>query len=282
MKRFILYLLVLVLLCTGVVDTPFSFASRRKPKSDWLEEKSDHFLIYYKRTIPTSYIKEFTRRCERYYDVITERLGFNRFDFWLWDDRATIFLYSNNEEYLKETKRPAWSGGSVQIKKKIINTFYGKKDFFDTVLPHELSHIVLREFIRRRTRTPLWFDEGVACANELDSPRKYLMVAKKMVANNVAMTVPEMERITNPKELIIPSVFYAMSASLVIFLLENYKKKRFVRFCKELKEKNNFYKAMNKIYGIKNAEKMNAKFVAFLNSKKYNSIVNKKSYSVKW
>ena len=282
MRWFILYLLILALLFTGIASAPFSFASHDNPNDEWLEQKSDHFLIYYKETIPTSYVAEFIRRCEQYYNLITERLGFNRFNFWLWDDRATIFLYSTKEEYLANTQRPKWSGGSVQVKKKIIDTFYGKKDFFDTVLPHELSHIILREFIRTRTRTPLWFDEGVACVNEKDSPRKYLLAAKKMLDSNVAMTVPEMEKITSPDELIIPSVFYATSASLMIFLLEDYKKLKFVQFCKDLKEKNNFYKSMNRIYGIKNAEVLNTKFVAFLKSNKYNSILGKKSYDVKW
>ncbi|MBL7157554.1 MAG: hypothetical protein ISS92_05290 [Candidatus Omnitrophica bacterium] len=282
MKRFILYLSVLSLLFVSVRNMPAFCSFHKQAKNEWVEHKSDHFLIYYKDSISPSYIKQFTRKCEQYYDVITERLGFNRFDFWLWEDRAKIFLYSTHKEYVRDAQRPTWSGGLVHVRKKTISTFYGKKDFFDTTLPHELAHIILREFIGMRTRAPLWFDEGVACVNEKDSPRKYLLRAKKLVDRDITMTVPEMEKITSSDELIIPSVFYSMAASLMIFLLEDYKKKLFVKFCKELKEKNNFYKAMKKVYGIENAEVLNTKFLAFLKSGKYNSIMKKKSYSVKW
>ena len=134
----------------------------------WKEAKSEHFIISYRSGIPVDYVKEFTRKCERYYVLVTNRLGFNRFDFWLWEKRTKIFIYKTRADYLKATGRPGWSGSSVHVKKRFINTFYFEKGFFDTILPHELTHIILREFIGFKTEAPLWFDEGVASANEKD------------------------------------------------------------------------------------------------------------------
>jgi len=271
---------VIIALC---VFTRPSFAYQNKPlKKDWDEHKNTHFIIYYHEDVPITYIREFSKRCEKYYDVITDRLGFNRFDFWLWENRAKIYIYKSKENYTRDTQRPFWSGGSVQIKKKIVSTFYGKEDFFVTMLPHELSHIMLREVIGHKASVPLWFDEGVACANEKDSYLKYFVKAKIFTERNVSMTVSELERIADSTELIVPSVFYAVSAALVIFLLEDYKKEKFVEFCKALGDRVKFYEAMEKSYDIKNPEELNDKFLLFLKNKKHEDIVNSNDYNVDW
>ena len=272
-KRLISCLLVFILVFISVTSSV---------ASEWNEHKSTHFIIYYHPDISNQYIREFTRRCERYYGVITDRLGFTRFDFWLWEDRAKIFIYNTRDEYLKETGRAWWSGASVHIKKKHISTFYFEEGFFDVILPHELTHIILREFIGRNTKAPLWFDEGVACANEKDSYVKYLLVAKGLVEKGIYLSVPQLEKITDGKNLIVPNVFYATSASLIIFLLEDYKKRYFMEFCKELRDRNGFYKSMDKVYGIKDAEDLNVKFLRFLKSRSYEDIVNKESFNVEW
>ena len=264
------------------ISTTSSFAYTLKLRGSWNEYKSTHFIIYSHPSISNKYVREFTRTCERYYNLITERLGFNRFDFWLWEDRAKIFIYKSREEYLKETQRSEWSAASVHIRKNFINTFYFEEDFFDTILPHELTHIILREFIGLKTKAPLWFDEGVACANEEGSYLIYLLVTKGFAEKGICMSVSQMERITGAKELVVPSVFYPTAASLVIFLLENYKKRYFVEFCRELREGNTFYGAMNKVYGIEDAKNLNGKFLTFMRNKSYRDIVNSDSFSVEW
>ena len=96
------------------------------------------------------------------------------------------------------------------------------------------------------------------------------------------MSVSQMERIGRAKELVVPSVFYPTAASLIIFLLENYKKRYFVEFCRELKEGNTFYGAMNKVYGIKGAKDLNGKFLTFMKNRSYWDIITNDSFSVEW
>ena len=38
--------------------------------------------------------------------------------------------------------------------------------FFDTLLPHELGHIIFRDYIGFTAAVPLWFEEGVAIYQE--------------------------------------------------------------------------------------------------------------------
>lgn len=270
--------LLLSLLIVNLVNPAYAYDS--KPKGDWNEYKSTHFIIYSHPQITENYVKDFSKKCERYYDVITGRLGFNRFDFWLWEDRAKIFIYNSKEDYLGSAERPEWSGASVHVKKKYINTFYFAEDFFDVLLPHELSHIILREFIGLKARVPLWFDEGVAAANEKDSSTRYLLPAKRYVDKGVFIPIPQLDEV-GYADIKFPIHYYPMAAALVIFFLEEYNKTKFVEFCRELRDGNAFYKAMDKVYKIASARALNEKFLEFMN-KKSEEEIQKGGFAVEW
>jgi hypothetical protein len=147
--------------------------------------------------------------------------------------------------------------GQLHIRKKFINTYYFEKNFFENVLPHELTHIILREFIGADTEVPLWFEEGVACANEKDSFLKYLLPAKGFLQRQDPVSIAEIEQ----------------SRALGIFLLENYKRGSLVHLCWRLREKQDFYGAMDKVYGIKDAEALKEQFLLFLESETYGDIL---------
>ena len=274
--------IIFIMACViaSILNPTFAFGEK-KPKGFWSEHKSDHFIVYYHPTISRKYVKEFTRKCERYYDEIIDDFGFNRFDFWLFDDRAKIFIYKTQEEYIEHTGRPEWSGGSVHIQKRYINTFNFHEDFFNMALPHELTHIILREFIGLKADAPRWFDEGVASCKEKDAYLKYLMLAKGFVDEGIVLSISNMEEL-NDKKITMPSIFYAISASLIIFFLEEYGKDRFVELCRELRNRKGFYKAIDKMYGIKDIEDLNDKFLIFLKNKNYKDIAEEESFDVKW
>lgn len=282
------------MLISAVLFGSFSCPSEAKmltgslPEGEWAEHKSTHFIIYYYPSIDEDYIKEFSGKCEEYYEKITERLGFKRVDFWLWEDRAKVFVYKDREGYLMGTGRSAWSGASVSLKEKYMNTFYFEGDFFDVILPHELAHIILREFIGIKTVVPLWFDEGVAGANEKDSLVRYLMVAKRMVAREEFIPINNLESISYSK-VMVPRVFYPTAAAIVIFLFENKKwgGEKFFEFCSGLREMkkirgDTFYKVMRKVYGIADAEQLNTELLKYLEGQKYEDIAAKQNFDVNW
>ena len=257
------------------------FAYTQDLKTDWNEYKGDHFIIHYHSSIPNRYIREFTKRCERYYHLIAERLNFRRFDYWSWEKRARVFIYPSRQEYVKDKGRSQWSAASVHVKRKFISTYYFAEDFFDVILPHELTHIILREHIGLKTRVPLWFEEGVACANEDNCCLKYLLVLKRSFDQEDYITVAQLENIGRPaREL--PRLFYPMAASLLIFLLEDYGKEDFLQLCRALKQKNIFYGAMDDVYEIKDAQVLNEKFLIFLENKSYEDIATQAVSGIEW
>lgn len=263
------------------VWTTLSFAELPGITAQWNEYKSDHFIIYYYPGIPNSYIREFTRICEQYYHVIAERLGLRRFDYWSWENRATVFVYESRQDYVQERGRPQWSAASVHPKKKSIYTYYFEEDFFNTILPHELTHIVLREYIGYETMVPLWFEEGLACANEKGCYLKYLLAAKGFFDKGQYLAAPEMEKVQRLTSDL-AAIFYPTAASLMIFLLEDYQKSDFAALCRQLRDGQGFYEAMDTAYGIKDAYGLNEKYLAFMQGKSYEDIATGGTVEVKW
>jgi hypothetical protein len=216
-------------------------------------EKSKHYIIYY-QDAPASYIRQLVREAEGCYKSITEYLGFVRFDFWVWDNRCKIYLYPDAESYLLATGALSWSRGHVRISTKEISTYIGQEMFFDTILPHEIGHIVFREFVGYNKNLPLWLDEGVACMQEGDSKER-LATAKCLVSLNLYTHLDDLSKI-NDSSVIIPFIFYNESASLVDFLLRRFGRNKFVDFCRSLRDAPNWEQSLRAVYRFRNLDDM--------------------------
>lgn len=222
--------------------------------SFWQTEKSQHFIIYYQEDT-TGFVKELINQAENYYNSIVNELGFRRFDFWSWDNRAKIYLYKSSADYLKDTKRMAWSGAMVSIKTRTIKTYIGQENFFDSTLPHEMTHIIFREFVGERTDLPLWLDEGIACSQEKTSLGNRMAFAKTMINQNNYLKFDHLFEIRD-SALIVPYTFYAESASIIIFLIKEHGGDNFLDFCRKLRDAEPWKKALLGVYHFFNFEEM--------------------------
>ena len=216
-------------------------------------EKSNHFLIYY-QDAPVDYINRLVTEAERCYKNITEYLGFARFDFWIWDNRCKIFLYADAQTYLSVTGVISWSRGHVQVAKKEISTYMWQEMLFDTVLPHEMGHIIFREFVGYNKKLPLWLDEGVACMQEYESKER-LATAKCLVNLKLYTHLDDLSKISD-SSVIIPFIFYNEAASLVDFLLKRFGKSKFVDFCRSLRDEPDWTQSLKGVYKIKNLNEL--------------------------
>lgn len=236
---------------------PFSGAAA----GEWDTTTSSHFIIYHQGTSP-EYLSRLIAEAEGYYRSITRDLGFQRFDFWLWDDRCEIYLYPDRQAYLEAEGSLAWSRAHVNIKEKKIVTFAGQRDFFDTILPHELAHIIFREFVGFDKQLPLWLDEGVAVLAESDIQER-LVLAEEVARHRQHMPLSSFSNITD-YELINPHFFYSQSASLVNFLLERYGRRNFVNFCRQLRDRDNWEDALRRAYGFRSLEEFEQGWLEYL------------------
>ena len=228
----------------------------------WQDQKSQHFIIYY-QDAPAGVVDELVERAEDYYNGIVDNLGFRRMDFWSWDNRARIYLYKNADDFHNETQRANWAGAVVSVDSRAIKTFVGQKFFFDSVLPHEMTHIIFREFVGRKVLLPLWIDEGVACSQEKSSLEARMRLAKKIVLENQYIKLEELSKIYKADN-ITPDTFYSESASLIIFLISQYGRESFLDFSRNLRDSADWKKSVLSAYHFNGLEEMEQKWKDFM------------------
>ncbi|MDD5477351.1 MAG: hypothetical protein PHG87_04005 [Candidatus Omnitrophica bacterium] len=231
----------------------------------WQTKKSQHFIIYYQESAD-DFVNELDVSAENYYNSIVEELGFRRMDFWSWDDRAKIYLFNNSADYLNETGGLAWSGAQVSVKLRTIKTFIGQETFFDSILPHELTHIIFREFIGTKTELPLWLDEGIACSQEKSSLISRMDSARALVKQDTYLKFDKLFQIYN-STLIVPNVFYSESASIIVFLLKKYDRELFLDFSRKLRDGMQWKNALLNTYHFSNFEEMESAWKDFMLNK---------------
>lgn len=232
-------------------------------ESFWSVKKSAHFAVYYKSLDSEDYVNDVLKYAERYYEDITEELGFTRFNFWTWDNACKIYLYPSSKEYFEGTGQPGWSGAAAYLKTRTIKSFVRKENFLKKVLPHEMTHLIFREFIGYNTDLPLWLDEGMASLMEKDERKQYMFLARALARSRIFIPLPKLTQIRQ-EGLVMPGVFYAESASVIEFLLQEYGKEKFVDYCRKLRDNKNWEASIREVYKFKDLSEMNDKWLEFL------------------
>jgi len=106
------------------------------------------------------------KNSENSYKEIYSNLGFTRYRYWTAGNRTKIYIYDDVDDFVSNGGQAHWASGVASARSKVIQTFPAAHGFFDSTLPHELGHIIFREFIGHDVRVPLWFEEGVAMYQE--------------------------------------------------------------------------------------------------------------------
>ena len=227
---------------------------------EWQELKGEHFIAYF--TQEQRFAKEALDKAEGYYRRIASDLGYPRYkEFWLWDKRVKIYIYANHASYIKTTGQPEWSQGMADYKNKQIASFAGSRGFLESILPHEIAHLIFRDFVGFVGEIPLWLDEGVAQWAEEAKRKDMKSMAKEFYEKDGLLSIEDMMKLDirnikdknlvhirpartkkgdmavlflSPDNLI--TTYYLQSVSLVDFLIEKYGSDRFAEFCRQLRD----------------------------------------------
>jgi hypothetical protein len=228
-------------------------ASRRVDAQpiEWRELKGDHFILHQEGD-SRSFGDRVLHQAEGYYDEIARALGYSRRgDFWLWEDRCNIYVYESRESFLKATKQPEWSSGFANLKRRMIVTYEDAPEFLNSLLPHELAHLIFRDFVGVETgEVPLWLDEGMAMAQEKAKREQMDQVVSALVAGESWLPLEKLSEIRkiksySPEQAL---AFYAQAQSIVRFLLETSEGGRFLGFCRNLRDGETLEEALRKNY----------------------------------
>lgn len=258
---------------------------------DWQELKGEHFIVYFipleKNTDSsntsltgftqyTKFAQEVLYKAEAYYQRIASDLGHPRYsEFWLWDKRVKIYIYSDHASFLAATGQPQWSHGMADYKKKQIVSFLWNRGFLESLLPHEMAHLIFRDFVGFKGEIPLWLDEGVAQWSEQAKRQEMKSMVQQLFEKDSLLSLEDMMKldirnVTDKDRVYIRSTrtkegdkgvlflsgdnlintYYLQSVSLVGFLIEKYGSDRFTDFCRHLRDGKTIEDALKFAYPV--------------------------------
>ena len=166
-----------------------------------------------------------------------------------------INIYANESEFSRATGQPPQSPGhsSVQIRNGQvvtieidINAHPVNVNPIDVAI-HEMTHVVISSEFMRDKPVDRWADEGLAINREpvgmRESHRRNLEEARRKFSTEQIMNMKRY-----PRENLW-GLFYAQSAALVEFLVDQGGEAKFINFLK-LAQKVGYKKALEEIYGL--------------------------------
>ncbi len=223
---------------------------------EWLEEKSKHFSVEYRGRADLSTAQKILRDAESYYSKVGDLIGYTRYsDFWTWDQRVQIYFYPDKVSFMKETGQPEWSTGvsashQPGVTQRAIASFKQSQDFFDGLLPHEVSHLVLHDFVGDLKKLPLWFDEGVAQFQEAKKSEIADRMMRSYIAQGQYVHLDSLMtwNVREEKDQTKVNVFYGESVSLINFLIKKYGSSAFNDLCRHIRDGLPFEMALQKAY----------------------------------
>ena len=249
----------------------FPFSASPVLAQEWNEIKSEHFIVHY--TNNEAFAKDVSRRSETYYRNIANELGYQRYSgFWTWDNRVRIFIYPNRNQYLKRTGQPQWSEGVASYTDKTISSYAWSEGFLDALLPHEMTHLIFRDYVGFKGEVPLWLDEGVAQWMEphkreaVKEAIRHLAQTRSLFSLDQMMTL-DIRRSADP-ELV--QIYYVQAVSLVDFLITTYGASRFTNFCRQLRDGKSIEDSLRFAYpiAIRSINELEKKWVAYITEEK--------------
>lgn len=220
------------------------------------ELKGDHFIVHYAGALTDDEARTMLRRAEEYYNSIANMVGYARYSkYWTWDKRVTITVYPDGQAFTQKTGMPPWSQGYVERDwtpdhNKEIITFKQQENFFDGILPHEISHLILHDFIGVSVMVPRWFDEGVAQLQEREKRAIAKQLMMRLVAQNKqpplnVLTTMSIKGEQNQAKI---KIFYTQSLSVIDFLITNYGSESFGNLCRNMRDGKSFEAALAGAY----------------------------------
>jgi len=216
---------------------------------EWTELRGDHFIIFY--TGEKQFAKDVLSASEKYYLRIADDLGYQRYEnFWQWDNRVKIYIYPDRETFQDSSLQPEWSEGLANYNRKEIISYEWHEGFVETLLAHEIAHLVFRDYVGFNGGIPLWLDEGVAQWEEHPKREVIRDEVRELLKKDELIPLAELTKmdIRGSADEAQVRRFYIQAAMLVGFLVEEYGASRFVNFCRNLRDGKNLDDALRFAY----------------------------------
>ncbi len=266
---------VLLLAAFSLLFSPCLFSDVLKEIKNLPKEelKRDHFIIYHENR---NFANDISWNAEYNYKKILRHLGIADFHPWeKGENKCVILIFKNQKEFLDAVLSPLnlkneeeamvaresldWMGGLARKDENVLMIFEGAKGVENQILPHELSHLILREYFGE-ANIPLWLNEGMAQYEE--EGRGYKKLVMNIVRDNIFLALTDLFKMKSlPPSRAEIALFYVQSASVIDYMRTQLLQTQFSQFLRQLKGGIPTDEALKEVYqwkfpnGVKDFEK---------------------------
>jgi tetratricopeptide (TPR) repeat protein len=233
------------------LNKPFQERFTESDAGDWQKLESGRFVVYHHNE---GVAKLVLRSAEYYVDRTLSNLALPASV--LWKQKCPIYIYRNKTEYRANSGQAEWSGGVSSVRsrggrlvKQKIMTYQTAPKLLNSVLPHELAHLVFMSSVRYTQKWPLALHEGVAVYNELAFRRSYYRGVLRTHLRTET-TYPTDKLLGMKKYPPKPDLFYAQGLSLVQYLISARDRATFNQFAQGVNQ-SGLLGGLEKYYGFK-------------------------------
>ncbi len=210
---------------------------------DWSTLKGKHFIVSFQDD--AVFAAEVLRHAETYYDSIVKQLGFKRLDnFWLWERRAEIRIHRSRKSFAEQTGAPIWAVARASLRERMIDVCGANAALLRSRLPHEMAHLIFREYIGFKGEVPLWLDEGVAQWCEWGARQASIPYLQEWIPLR-DLTMMDVRKVDDSR---LAHLFYAEAASLVRYLVTVHGRGKFTKLCRQLRDGKTLERALRFTY----------------------------------
>ena len=257
--------IIVIVFCLIIGRCPLLFADDHL--NSWQPMRGQDFIIYYRSEVPEDFVQTTMDTAEEEFRRVTDNLGIANNQEWALEKQIKIYIYSDKNDFIKNGGQAGWSHGVAFARAKMIKLYPDATGFFDTLLPHELGHIVFRDYIGYKAEVPLWFEEGVAIYQEKAKRLGAKERVKELIENGQFIPLSQLSGVRlykNSKDQVV-DVFYLESASVVYYMITQLGEQEFYMLSKQLKNNTPFQEALHDVYlRFKNLDELNQSWVEYL------------------
>lgn len=174
-----------------------------------------------------------------------------------WPKKCHIYISPSHAEYLKNSRQADWSPAMAstsavagELEDHHIMTYQTVEDLLPSHLSHEITHIIHGAVINYTGGSPTWLREGIAVRQE--PWWKRIRMAKVIREARKQDNLLKLEEILNQQgypDGKLVNLFYAQSYALVEALRRAGSKGQFVRFCRQVLDRDAL-KIIKAVYGL--------------------------------
>jgi RNA polymerase sigma factor (sigma-70 family) len=213
-----------------------------KTTTGWSVAVTSNFRLFHKLTRQKA--EEIAQKAERTRAVIARKwFGAAEAN---WRRRCDLYVHDDASNLIgPPTGHSTMESKDGRVSSMRMDLFQKQKGMLTTVLPHEMTHVVLWT---RFVRSPRWADEGMAILAEPSENVQALLgnLEKYRHENRLFSVRTLMQHLDYPQKDL--KVFYAQSVSLVQFLMHEGGRKTLIQFLTDGREKG-YEAAVREHYG---------------------------------